>query len=246
MRINKKITMKQIFISFIVLLSCSAFAQDNTVVNDNNAEKRALSGSFTAIKVSDGVELFLTQGDEESIAVSASEQKYMDRFKTEVEDGTLKIYFDHNGLSWVGDKRKLKAYVSFKTLEKLHGSSGASVIMKSTLSADNLDCKFSSGARFEGKINVKELEMSQNSGASVEMSGATEKLDVDVNSGAMFKGYELTVDYCTAKATSGGGVRINVTKELNATANSGGGIRYKGEGVIKDLDVSSGGQVKKS
>ncbi len=247
MRTNRKITMKQIFISLIALLSFNAFAQDKTVVNDNNAEKRTLSAGFTAIKVSDGIELFLTQGNEESIAVSASEQKYMEHFKTEVEDGTLKIYFDHNGLSWVGgDKRKLKAYVSFKTLEKLHGSSGASVIMKSTLTADNLNCKFSSGARFEGQINVKELEMSQNSGASVEMSGATEKLDVDVSSGAMFKGYELAVDYCTAKATSGGGVRINVIKELNATANSGGGIRYKGEGVIKDLDVSGGGQVKKS
>jgi len=238
--------MKQIFISLITLLSLTSFAQD-AVITDNNAVKRILSSSFDAIAVSDGVNLYLTQGNEESIAVSASEQKYMENFKTEVVDGTLKIYFDHNGFNWVNtDKRKLKAYVSFKTLEKLRASSGASVIMKSTLTSDKLESKFSSGARFEGQVNIGELEISQNSGSSVEISGTTEKLDVDVNSGAIFKGYELTVDYCEAKASSGGGVRVNVKKELSAKANSGGGIHYKGEGVIKDLDVNSGGQVKRS
>jgi hypothetical protein len=33
---------------------------------------------------------------------------------------------------------------------------------------------------------------------------------------------------------------------LNAKANSGGGIRYKGNAVIKDLNVNSGGVVKKA
>jgi hypothetical protein len=238
--------MKQLFISLITLLSLSSFAQD-AVVNDNNAQQRTLSSPFTAITVSDGVDLYLTQSDEESMAVSASDEKYMENFKTEVVNGTLKIYYDHNGFNWVNtDKRKLKAYVSFKTLEKLSASSGASVMMKSTLTSDRLECKFTSGARFEGKVNITELEVSQNSGSSVDISGATEKLDVGVNSGAMFKGYELTVDYCEAKASSGGGVRVHVKKELSAKANSGGGIRYKGDGVIKDLDVNSGGQVKRS
>ena len=229
------------------MISLSAFAQKSAVVNDENAEQRTLSSSFNAITVSDGVDHYLTQGDEESIAVSASQPKYMERFKTEVVDGNLKIYFDYKGFSWIsGDKRKLKAYVSFKTLEKLRASSGAAVTMKSTLTVDKLECKFSSGSRFDGQVKIGELEMSENSGASVDISGITEKLNVDVNSGAVFKGYDLSADFCDAKASSGGGVRINVNKELNAKANSGGGIQYKGDGVIKDLNVNSGGQVKKS
>lgn len=239
--------MKQLFISFITLISLSTFAQDKKVISDANAEKRTLSAGFTSITVSDGVELYLTQGNEESIAVSASEPKYMERFKTEVVDGTLKIYFDSKGLTWFGsDKRKLKAYVSFKNLEKLHASSGAGVNMQSTLTVNKLDCTFSSGAQFTGQVNITQLQVSQNSGSSVEISGKTSELKVDASSGAIFKGYELAVDFCDAKATSGGGVRINVNKELNAKANSGGGIRYKGNAVIKDLDVNSGGMVKKS
>ena len=238
--------MKRLFLSLIVLLSVKAFAQNDQLINDANAQKRTLSGSFNSISVTDGIELYLTQGNEESIAISASDDKYLERYKTEVDNGTLKLYYDNKGLNWTGnEKRKLKAYVSFKTLEKLHGSGWASVKMKSKLSGNKLEYTFTSGSRFTGEVNVSEMDVIQNSGADIDITGKADKLKVDVSSGAIFKGYELTVDYCDAKATSGAAVRINVNKELTVKANSGGGIRYKGTGVIKDMNVNSGGNVKK-
>ncbi len=239
--------MKQIIISLITLISINAFAQNKVEVADANAQKRTLNATFSAISVSDGIDLYLTQGNEESIAVSASDEKYMDRFKTVVEDGTLKIYFDNKGLSWVNTgKRKLKAYVSFKTLEKIHVSSGADVMLKSIVTVNKLECSLSSGAHFAGQVDIGQLTVSQNSGSEIDLSGKTDHLQVDVSSGAVFKGFDLAVDFCEAKASSGGGVRVTVNKELNAKANSGGGIRYKGNAVIKDLNVDSGGVVKKA
>ncbi len=238
--------MKKLFLSLITFVSVAVVAQEKTIA-DANAQKRTLSGSFTAISVSDGVDLYLTQGSEESVAVSASEEKYMERFKTEVVDGTLKIYYDYKGINWAAnDKRKLKAYVSFKTLEKLHASGGASVDVQGNLTADKLEVKFTSGSSFDGKIATKEIAVEQNSGSAVNISGTAGNIKVDVSSGAVFKGYDLAVDFCDAKATSGGGVRITINKELNAKANSGGGIKYKGSAVIKDLNVNSGGSVKKA
>jgi Putative auto-transporter adhesin, head GIN domain len=238
--------MKKLFLLFITFVSFTAFAQEKVLV-DANAQKRTLSGSFTAITVSDGIDLYLTQGNEESVAVTTSDEKYMERFKTEVENGTLKIYYDYKGIKWApNEKRKLKAWVSFKTLEKLHASGGADVNMQSALTADKLDIKFTSGSSFEGKIAVKELIAEQNSGSGINISGSAGNIKVDVSSGAVFKGFDLAVDYCDAKASSGGGVRITINKELNAKANSGGGIKYKGGAVIKELNVNSGGSVKKA
>jgi hypothetical protein len=239
--------MKQLFIAFITLISLNGFAQDRVEVNDANAQKRTLTAGFTAITVSDGISLYLTQGNEESIAVSASEEKYMERFKTVVENGTLKIYYDNSGINWIsGGKRKLKAYVSFKSIDKIHASSGADVILKSMVTVNKLQCTLTSGSRFTGQVDIGEMEVSQNSGSEIEISGKTDRLQVEVSSGAIFKGYDMAVDFCQAKASSGGGVRITVNKELNAKANSGGGIRYKGNAVIKDLNVDSGGVVKKA
>jgi hypothetical protein len=140
----------------------------------------------------------------------------------------------------------LKAYVSFKTLEKLTASGGASVKLTSNADFNKLNMKVTSGARFEGRLKATELDIDQNSGSFVEISGSTDKLTIDISSGADFKGYELSSTYCDAKATSGGTARITIEKELNAKANSGGSVHYKGQGVVKDLDVNSGGVVKKS
>lgn len=238
--------MKKLFLSLFCLVSLAAFAQDNTIA-DPKATTRTLNGSFTAISVSSGVDLYITQGNEESIAVSASEEKYLERFKTEVVNGTLKIYYDNNGVTWTKhENRKLKAYVSFKTLQKLHGSAGASVTVKGDLTADNLDMKFSSGSEFEGKVNAKMIVVDQNSGSELNISGSADKLVVEVSSGASFKGYDMAVDFCDAQASSGGEVKITINKELSAKANSGGGIRYKGAGLIRDVNVNSGGMVKKA
>jgi hypothetical protein len=239
--------MKKLFLSLITLVTVAAFAQEKTIVADANAQQRTLTGSFTGINVSSGVDLYLTQGNEESVAVSASDEKYMERFKTVVENGILKIYFDNKGIDWAtNDKRKLKAYVSFKTLEKLHASGGADVKLQGSLDAADLDIKFTSGSAFNGKLKAKALTVEQNSGSSINISGSAEKIKVDVSSGAIFKSYDLSVDYCDAKASSGGSVRITINKELSAKANSGGGVKYKGDAVIKEINVNSGGSVKKA
>ena len=239
--------MKKLFLSLITLITVAAFAQENTVIADANAQKRSLSESFTGITVSDGINLYLTQSNEESVAVSASDEKYIERFKTNVENGILKIYFDNKGINWsANERKKLKAYVSFKTLEKLHASGGADVKMQGSLDAANLDIKFTSGSAFSGKLKATELTVEQNSGSAIDISGTANNIKVDVSSGAVFKGYDLTVEFCDAKATSGGGIRITINKELSAKANSGGGVKYKGAAVIKDINVSSGGLVKKA
>ncbi|MBP6287953.1 MAG: DUF2807 domain-containing protein [Ferruginibacter sp.] len=239
--------MKKLFLSLVSFVSLAAFAQENNVIADPHATVRSLSGSFTAISVSSGVDLYMTQGNEESLAVSASDEKYMARFKTEVLNGTLKIYYDNNGVSWTShDNRKLKAYVSFKTLDKLQASAGASVTVKGNMTADNLDMKFSSGAEFDGQVSAKQITVEQNSGSEISISGKADKLSIDVSSGASFKGYDIAVDYCDAKASSGGDVKITINRELSAKASSGGGIRYKGAALIRDININSGGMVKRS
>ncbi|MEO6253350.1 MAG: head GIN domain-containing protein [Ferruginibacter sp.] len=238
--------MKKLLFSLLATLSLSAFAQETKVINDPNATPRTLSGSFTVISVSSGIELYMTQGNEESIAVSASDQKHLERIKTEVVNGTLKIYYDNKGMSWKSDNRKLKAYVSFKTLVKLIASGGSEVKVNGSINAENLDLDVDSGSEFTGAINAKQLSAEVSSGAEVNVSGKADKLTIAVSSGAEFDGYDLTTDYCDAAASSGATVHVTINKELSAKASSGADIRYKGAALIRDIKISGGGAVKKS
>ena len=235
--------MKKLLFLFL-LAGITASAQK--VVNDENAVKRDVK-SFHAIKVSEGIDLFLSQGNEEAVAVSASEPKYRERIVTEVDNGVLKIYYDreNNWFSNNSDRKKLKAYVSFKELDMLKGSSGADISVDGSVNVSKLDINLSSGASFTGKVDVKDLSVDQSSGAGSDFTGKVTNLTVETSSGAIFRGYDLATDYCTAKASSGGAVRVTVNKELSAKASSGGGIHYKGNGVIRDVDTGSGGSVSR-
>ncbi|MBX2933810.1 MAG: DUF2807 domain-containing protein [Ferruginibacter sp.] len=237
--------MKKLFLSIACMLSLAVFAQDAKVFNDANAVKRNLNGSFTAISVSSGIDLYLTQGNEESLAVSANEQQYLNRMITEVVDGTLKIYFNSKGFTWKHGNRRLRAYVSCKTIEKLNASAGSDVHVSGNINTSKLDVEVSSGAGFTGAITASEMNATISSGAAMKVTGSAAKLTVDVSSGADFKGFDFAVDYCNAKASSGAGVHITINKELSAKASSGGDILYKGTGLIRDIKTSGGGSVKK-
>src|SRR5690349_17322270 len=84
-------------------------------INDPNVELRKVAG-FHAIKVSNAIDLFLSQSNEEVVAVSADKVQYRNHIKTVVEDGVLIISYSNTGDGFKMGNRKLKAYVSVKSL----------------------------------------------------------------------------------------------------------------------------------
>lgn len=230
----------------VCFLSLSVFAQDAKIYNDANAVVRNLSGSFNAISVSSGIDLYLTQGNEEKVAVSATDENHIARIKTELVDGMLKISFDNKGITWKSNNRRLKAYVSFKMLEKLNASAGSEVRVNGSIKTDKLNLSVSSGADFTGDIQASQLMADVSSGAAIKISGKADKLIVEASSGADFKGYDFTTDYCDARASSGAAVKVTINKELSAKASGGADIHYKGTALIRDLKTSGGGAVKKA
>jgi hypothetical protein len=238
--------MKRIYALLLpCLLVMATYAQDK-VINDANAEARTV-GSFHGIKVSSGIQLVLKQGSTEAVAVSAPDKEERDRIKTEVVNGVLKIYYDNKFLKeWRTNHRNLKAYVSCKNLDKFDGSAGSHTTVDGTLTAGTLDMGISSGAHFEGEIKATSLSVDQSSGSNTEISGTAQTLKVETSSGAVFHGYGLATDNCSAETSSGGSIQVTVNKALTAEASSGGGIRYKGNGSVTNVSTSSGGSVKKN
>jgi hypothetical protein len=237
--------MKRILFFLLAVVTVSVSAQNKTVINDKNAEARNVKG-FHAIKVSDGIDLYLSYGDE-AAAVSAAEVKYRDRIKTAVEDGVLKIWYDKdlsNQLMFT-NKRNLKAYVSYKDLNAITASAGSDVVVDGTIKGNVLSIKISSGADFKGNVDVKELSVDQSSGADIKIGGKADKVAIEASSGSDFNGYNLITDVCTAKSSSGSDINITVNKELTAHASSGSDISYKGNPSSVNATKSSGGSVGK-
>ena len=235
--------MKRSFCILLTIITFSVSAQKNTVINDKNAEVRTVK-DFHAIKVSDGIDLYLSHGDE-AAAVSASEVKYRDKIKTEVENGVLKIWYDQDLTNQIvfTNKRNLRAYVSYKDLDVLRASAGSDVLVDGVIKGNSLVMKISSGSDFKGNVDVNELTVDQSSGSDIKIEGRAGKVIIEASSGSDFNGYDLITDVCVAKCSSGSDINITVNKELTANASSGSDISYKGNPTSVNATKSSGGSV---
>jgi hypothetical protein len=237
--------MNKLLFSFIcVAVSLLSFGQDK-VVMDANAQPRSAKG-FHAIRISHGIDLYLTQGADEAVAVSASSPDYRNRIMTEVENGVLIIQMEkENGFFWNSGNHKLKAYVSFKTLEQLTASGGSDVFFESEISIAKLDIDLSGGSDLKGRVRITDLSLNQSGGSDVNISGTVSNLKVSASGGSDLKGYDLTADICNLHASGGSDTQITVNKELNINASGGSDVYYKGTGVIRELRTSGSSSVSK-
>jgi hypothetical protein len=235
---------KAILSVFLLSLFYNLLAQKT--INDPNAEPRSV-GSFHGIEVATGIKLVLTEGSTEAVAVSADKVEYRDRIVTKVENGILKIHYESQvgAINKQNQSKNLRAYVSYKTLDRLNVNTGAEVQIEGVLKSSSLDIKANTGGIVKGEIEITKLDVDQNTGSRISFTGKAEELDVEGDTGSRFMGEDLKVSNCTAEVGTGAQVIITVQKEISAKANTGGSIKFKGDSAIKNIKTGTGGSVSK-
>jgi hypothetical protein len=220
----------------LFLLSFNEFS----IAGSEKTEDRKLSG-FSSVKVSSGIDLFLSMGDAESVKVVADED-IIDNVKTEVENGTLKIYMKFKGfnLNW---NRTHKVYVALKSLENLDASSGTDVIAENVMKGNRIKISASSGSDVKLKLEYDDIQIDSSSGSDAELTGTCNTLKASSSSGSNITAPDLKSKKCHVSASSGADAVVYVSEELEADASSGGDVRYLGIPRSKNINESSGGDV---
>ncbi|MBI3138507.1 MAG: DUF2807 domain-containing protein [Sphingobacteriales bacterium] len=238
--------MKKLFLSVLLLAGIGTGLGAQQTINDPNAVKREVSG-FHGIEVATGIELYLTAGSTEEVAVSAASEEYRDRIVTKVENGILKIHYDSKlgAINKRKEEKNLRAYVSYRTLEQLGVNTGAEVKIQGVLRTEALDLKANTGGQVNGEVDIKALKVSQNTGSKITLSGKAEKLDIDGDTGSKFRGEDMNAGSCTITVSTGAIVSVSAEKELVVKANTGGVVRYKGAASIREIKTKTGGSVTK-
>jgi len=232
---------------FLIVAGVSVWslaAGQQTVINDPNAQVREAK-NFHGIEVSNAIHLYLSQGTDEAVAVSAEDTKTRDRIRTEVKDGVLKIWLEKEGWGWDHGHRKLKAYVSCKTLDKLSASGASNVYVSGDLSGKTLDLRLSGASDFSGSVKFDELHLDQSGASDASIKGVAPVVTIEASGASDVKGYELITENCSVRASGASDIHISVNKELNAHASGASSIYYKGTAVIRDFHSSCASSISK-
>ncbi|MEP6845168.1 MAG: head GIN domain-containing protein [Panacibacter sp.] len=224
-----------------VILMTGLHAQN--LVYDANAQVRKVS-SFHGVAVGSGIVVYLSQGKQQAVAVSAGDDNDVEKIITEVKNGILKIRIESKFWGNWGNK-KLKAYVTVTELDYLDASGGSIAKITDEISVNDLKSDASGGSIIEGRFKGNKLDAGLSGGSIYKLQGSFNSLTIDASGGSIFNDFSLATNNCSVEASGGSIINVSVNKELKADASGGSIINYKGTGVITSVDASGGSSIKK-
>lgn len=224
----------------VLLVSCVDGQWNKTVRGNGNVVKKERPASyFNSIRVSSGIDVYLTQGDKESIEVEADENLH-EYIITEIKDGRLNVYSDNINIREAERKR---VNVTIKDVKSLRTSSAGDIIGVTPVRGDIMEIAASSAGDIRLEVYATEVEVSISSAGDVKLNGEADKLGADLSSAGDLSAGDLKVKEAKISVSSAGDANVYVTDKLVARSSSAGNITYHGSPKFLDAHSSSAGGI---
>lgn len=202
-------------------------------------ETRAAS-DFHAIESSIAGDVEVSISDNYFVEVQAQEN-LLPLLKTEVEDGTLKIYFSES----VSYNETLKIRVSAPAFD--HFSLGGSGVMRvlGPIRSEKMKMEVAGS----GDIVIKEAEFGSASASiagsgSIELGGKSGSLRTEIAGSGDVEAKQMSVNDLDVAISGSGSVSCDVVQNLKASIAGSGDVYYSGQPTV-ETNVSGSGTVKK-
>jgi hypothetical protein len=230
-----------IAILILVISSCISAQSWKTVYgNQRVVTKERKTDSFTGIKVSSGIDVYLKQGNNEDVSVEADENLH-EYIITEVRGGILNVYSEYN----IRDAERKRVYVTIKEVKSVRTTSAGDVIGETPVKSDRLELSASSAGDIKLEVNSKDIDIDISSSGDITISGETDMLKADLSSAGDLNAYDLKAREAYVSVSSAGDADVYVTEKITARASSAGDINYKGDPKYVDAHSSSAGGIHK-
>jgi Putative auto-transporter adhesin, head GIN domain len=233
--------MKAILFFVLVFAGTGVFAQ-HFVIDDPNAEVRKVE-QFTSIKISGGFEVYITQGNEDAVAVSAANTDTRNAIKTEVNNGVLTISLEGQWYKRSPFNKKLKAYISCTNLDLLEGTGACDFKIDDTIHSDNLSIHLTGASEIEGDVEATNLVLDLVGASEVKLKGSAQTLKISAKGASDIKSYDLQTDHCIADLNGASDVRLTINKSLSAAARGASTLYYHGNPERTDITANGASSI---
>lgn len=202
----------------ILLTACGETIQGSGNVT---SEKREIS-EFHSIDVAGFFDIELIEGNPK-LEISTDDNLH-EHIKTEVKDGSLKIYTENVNL----DAEELKIKVYFRDLNSMSIAGAAAVNSTSTIKGERFDFSVAGAADANLDVKVTHLNIDLAGGSDMELKGKAEMVDIEIAGAGKVDAVKLKTQQCSVEISGAGEVDVNVDKKLAVDITGAGTVRYKG------------------
>jgi hypothetical protein len=202
------------------------------------SENRLVS-NFERISFSGMGNLFLEQGDQESLKIEGDDN-LLPYIKSEVRDGVLTIFYDCTNSHIVYPSQPVRIYVTAKNIAGLE-LSGSGEVVSDKIVTNSLDMDISGS----GKMDIKQLKTStlsaRVSGSSrVELVGEATVQKIILSGSGVFDTSQLVGHNANVSVSGSGKALVSADESLDAHVSGSGKVGYLGNPKIVQSVTGSG------
>lgn len=235
-----KYSLPVIFILTTLLTSCGLLCD---IKGDGNmvTSERALTSSFTAVRLESDAHVFIIADTIQRVVVFADDN-IEERILTSVENNTLVIRVDENQ-SICNATMEIRVYTP-AVIQILQNTSSGKIKTSQTLVQPYLSLKNSGSGIIEISADLDLLSILNTATGKISAQGISEKLDITNTGSGETDCFDLVAQMTDVVSTGSGHSKVNVLDTLNVTLTGSGNVYYKGSPVTNITDTGSGSVIQ--
>ena len=210
-------------------------------------ERKINLSDFDQISVSSGIKIYLTHAEEEKILLKG-DVEVLDKIIVNKKSSMIELKFDNKNsyTNWVWKKNQVvKAYISFKALNKLIASGGSDIISQNNFKLNDLSIISSGGSNVNLDLSANYLKVVASGGSDIYLNGKADKFDITASGGSDIKAFGLIVEDINVVTSGGSDVKLYAEKSIKAVASGASDIKYKGNASKRNTSSSGAASINK-
>lgn len=237
----KKTSLFVIAVIGSILFSCQP--QQSEEKGEAMTENRSLD-SFSRLKLSGIVNLYLSQGDEESIRIEG-DAEWVDKLQVQQSGDLLTISLP-DGNNTFGKNDKLEVYLQFRDLSELAFEGAGQIKSASVLELDEFLISGKGVGNIVLELEAEKIEAKLNFVGNMELKGASQELYLENEGVGNIDASQLICQKVEMYSSGIGMISVHAEEELILNVSGIGAVNYKGNPKQVTENVSGLGKVSRN
>lgn len=232
-----------ILISLVLIISTFSYVSGQKRKGNGNVVKKEIAiDAFSQLSIKGLFNTFLTQGETESLLIEIDEN-LLDILLVENVNGKLVVEMEEG--KELKKLTKANVYITLKNIDRLEVSGLGNLNCSNSLNLKKLNLIDSGLGSTKLDLYCQELDARISGLGGVTLKGAVSDVNIQFSGMGNLRAFDLISQNLSLRRSGIGNVEVTAEREITIRSSGIGNVRYKGDPMVKGLNVSGLGNVRK-